>query len=183
MCIRDRIPPDWATIWKQCHQQGFIPKIATIDKPILFPADVNALGGELPNGLTSNVWWSPHHPFKSSLTGESVKDLCDTYTKVSGKQWTQILGYKHAAYDIAYDVLNRAQTLDKEKIRDAIEKTDMDTIVGPIKFNEKHYAPTPLVTGQWVKGKKWPWELEIVDNKGYPTIPKTADLIFPLPKP
>ena len=177
------IPPDWGTIWKQCHQQGFIPKIATVDKPILFPADVNALGGDLPNGLTSNVWWSPHHPFKSTLTGESAKDLCDTYTKASGKQWTQILGYKHAAYDIAYDVLSRAQTFDKEKIRDAIEKTDMDSIVGPVKFNEKHYSPTPLVTGQWVKGKKWPWELEIVDNKGYPGIPTTADLIFPLPKP
>ena len=92
-------------------------------------------------------------------------------------------GIQHAAYAIAYDfLLSRAQTLDKEKIRDAIGKTDRESIRGLVECNEKHYSPTPLVTGQWVKGEKWPWELKIVDNKDFPAIPKTADLICPLPK-
>ena len=71
------IPPDWATCWRQCHQQGFIPKAATIGKAILFPSAVEALGGNLPNGLTSEIWWSPGHPFKSSLSGKTAKQLCD----------------------------------------------------------------------------------------------------------
>ncbi len=58
----------------------------------------------------------------------------------------------------------------------------MDTIVGPIKYNEKNYSETPLVGGQWVKGKKWPWELEIIYNKKHPYIKKTAKMVFPLPK-
>jgi hypothetical protein len=33
-----------------------------------------------------------------------------------------------------------------------------------------------------VKGKKWPWELEIIYNAKHPDIKKTADMIFPLPK-
>jgi len=177
------IPPDWGLAWKQCHQLGFIPKIATIDKPILFPADVNALGGDLPNGLTMIIWWSPDHPFKSSLTGESARDLCVSWTEQTGKQDTAVLGYKYAGYEIAYDALNRAQTLDKGKIRDAIEKTNLDTMVGPVNYNEKHYSPTPLVGGQWVKGKKWPWEPVVTFNKPFPAIPKTADIIFPLPRP
>ena len=78
--LGNMIPPDFTTAWRQCHQQGFIPKVATIGKAILFPSAVGALGGELPNGLTTEVWWSPHHPFKSSLTGESAKDLCDAWT-------------------------------------------------------------------------------------------------------
>lgn len=176
------IAPDWATAWRQCHQQGFVPKIATVGKAILFPSAVGALGGNLPMGLTSEVWWSPYHPFKSSLTGESSKDLCDAWTKESGKAWTQPIGYKYAGFEIAYDVLTRAQTLDKKAILEALAKTDMNTIVGPIKYNKQNYAETPLVGGQWVKGKKWPWELEIVYNKKHPEIKKTAEMVFPLPK-
>jgi branched-chain amino acid transport system substrate-binding protein len=176
------IAPDWATAWRQCHQQGFVPKIATIGKACLFPTDVDALGGNLPMGLTSEVWWSPNHPFKSSLTGESAKQLCDAWTKETQKQWTQPIGFKYAGYEIAYDALTRAQTLDKDKLRMAIAATDLDTMVGHIKYNDKNYAETPLVGGQWVKGQKWPWDLQIVYNAKHPNIKKTADLIFPLPK-
>ncbi|MBW1800991.1 MAG: ABC transporter substrate-binding protein [Deltaproteobacteria bacterium] len=176
------IAPDWTTAWKQCHQQGFIPKMATIAKACLFATDVNALGENLPNGLTTEVWWSPNHPFKSSLTGESAKDLCDAWTKEANKAWTQPIGFKYAGFEIAADALKRAQTLDKEKLRDAIQKTDLNTIVGPIKYNDKNFSETPLVGGQWVKGKKWPWELEIVYNKQNPHIKKTAEMIYPLPQ-
>jgi branched-chain amino acid transport system substrate-binding protein len=176
------IAPDWATAWRQCHQQGLIPKIATIAKACLFPTDVDALGGNLPMGLTTEVWWSPYHPFKSSLTGESAADLCNAWTKETGKQWTQPIGFKYAGFEIAYDALSRAKTLDKEKIREAIAATQMDSIVGPIKYNDKNYSETPLVGGQWVKGEKWPWKLEIIFNDGHPNIKKTADMIFPLPK-
>jgi len=39
-----------------------------------------------------------------------------------------------------------------------------------------------LVGGQWVKGKKWPWELEIVYNREAPSIPTTAKMAFPIPR-
>ena len=78
------------------------------------------------------------------------------------------IGYKYAAFEIVADVLKRAQSLDKAKIRDAIAATNMNTMVGPIKYNDKNYAKTPLVGGQWVKGKKWPWEMLITYNKLYP---------------
>jgi len=176
------IPPDWVTAWKQFHQQGFIPKIATIAKACLFPADVGALGGNLPNGITTEVWWSPYHPFKSSLSGESAKDLCDAWTKETKKEWTQPIGFKYAAFEILADVLKRAQTLDKKVIRDTLAQTLTDTIVGRIKYNEKNFSETPLVGGQWVKGKKYPWELEIVNNRHHPEIRKTADMVFPIPQ-
>jgi branched-chain amino acid transport system substrate-binding protein len=176
------IAPDWATAWRQCHRMGLVPKICTVAKACLFPTDINALGGNLPNGLTTEVWWSPNHPFKSSLTGATAKDLCDAWTRETGKAWTQPIGFKYAGFEIAYNALKRAETLDKNKIREAIAKTDMDTIVGPIKYNKQNYSETPLVGGQWVKGKKWPWELEIVYNKQNPHIKKTADIVFPLPR-
>ena len=175
-------PPVWATIWRQCKQQGFTPKIATIGKAILFPSAVNALGNDIGVGLTSEIWWSDKHPFRSSLTGQSAKDLCDQWVAETGTQWVQPLGFKHAVYEIAVDALKRAKTLDKEKLRNAIAATDLDTIIGHIKYNDQNFSETPLVGGQWVKGKKWPWEMNITYNEGHPEIPKTGKLLFPLPK-
>lgn len=176
------IPPDWATAWRQCHQQQFIPKIATIGKAVLFPAAVEAIGGNLPEGLSSEIWWTPWHPFKSSLTGVTCKGLAELWTKETKREWTQPLGFDYAAFEIAADVLKRAGSLDKKKIRDALVKTNLDTIVGPIKFNEKNFALTPLVGGQWVKGKKWPWDLQITYNKEHPNIPVTGKMVFPIPR-
>jgi branched-chain amino acid transport system substrate-binding protein len=176
-------PPDFAAAWRQCFQQGFIPKMSTHGKPILFPSAVGALGGNLANGLTTCVWWSPSHPFKSSLTGYTAKALCDAWTEKTQRQWSQPLGFTYATFEVAADVLKRAGTLDKDKLREAIAQTNLNTIVGPIKFNKENYSKTPMVGGQWVKGKKWPWELEIVENNQFPEIKKTAKLVFPIPRP
>ena len=176
------ILPDWATVWRQCHQNGFIPKIATMGKALLFPSGLEALGGDLGHGLSMEVWWSRFHPFKSSLTKETPVDICDAWEKETKRQWGPPIGFKHAGYEIVFDALSRAQTLEKNSLRDAIEKTDLDTIIGHIKFNDKHYAETPLVGGQWVKGEKWPWELQITNSFRHPEIKTTADMIFPLPK-
>ena len=65
------IPPDFATFWSQAAQQGFRPKIVTIGKALLFPSVINSLGAR-GNGLTTEIWWTPNHPFKSGLTGQSA---------------------------------------------------------------------------------------------------------------
>jgi branched-chain amino acid transport system substrate-binding protein len=174
--LGNMIPPDFATAWRQCQRLGFKPKVVTIGKAILFPAAVEALGGNLPNGLTTEVWWSPHHPFKSSFEGYSAKDLCDAWTKATGKQPPATLGYKYAGYEIAADVLRRAGTLDKEVLRKAIADTNMDTMVGHIKYNSENYCRTPLVGGQWVKGDKFPWDIKIVENSQHPYIPLTGKM-------
>jgi branched-chain amino acid transport system substrate-binding protein len=166
------IPPDWAACWRQCAQQGYKPKIASIGKAILFPAAVEALGGGLAEGLSSEVWWSPAHPFKSSLSGESAADLAGAFPQ----QWSQPLGFVYALFEIAGDVLARAQSTDKEKVRKALAATKLDTIVGPIQFDDKHVGRTPLVGGQWTKGAKYPWDLRVVYNETAPAIPKTAAL-------
>jgi branched-chain amino acid transport system substrate-binding protein len=175
------IVPDWANAWRQCHQRKFVPKMATIGKALLFPASLEAIGGDLGQGLGTEVWWSRYHPFRSSLSGETPAALCDAWEKQTKSQWGAPIGFKHAGYEIVFDALKRSQSLEKNALRDAVSKTDLNTIVGHIKFNEKHYCETPLVGGQWVKGKKWPWELQIVNNFRSPEISTTADMIFPLP--
>ena len=175
------IPPDFTTFWTQAAQQGFKPKLASIGKALLFPASVDALGPDLGIGLSSEVWWSPNHPFSSSLTGKSAKELADGYTAATGKQWTQPIGFAHAVFEVAVDALSRATSVDdKAAVRDAIKATALDTIVGHVEWNGANLPPfaatnvakTPLVGGQWVKGTgAFPYDLVIVSNKDHPEIP------------
>ncbi len=173
------IPPDFKTFWTQAAQQGYKPKIASVGKALLFPAAVEAIGPTA-EGLSTEVWWTPSHPFKSSLSGASAQQLADSYEKGTGKQWTQPLGFAHALFEIGVDALKRAKNLDdKGSIRDAIVATNLNTIVGPIAWGKgpvKNVAKTPLVGGQWVKGSKYKFDLVIVNNKTAPNIPATAKL-------
>ncbi|WP_027833332.1 ABC transporter substrate-binding protein [Maritalea myrionectae] len=172
------IPPDFATFWAQAAQQNFNPKIVTIGKALLFPSVIESLG-ERGNGLTSEVWWSPNHPFSSSITGQSSKELADGYTSATGRPWTQPIGFKHALFEVVADVVARAEDLeDPESIIAAIASTDTDTIVGPINWARgpiNNVTKTPLVGGQWQKANDR-MELEIVANGPAPEIATTSEL-------
>ncbi len=168
------IPPDFRTFWTQARQQGFKPRIASVGKALLFPPAVEAIG-DIADGLSTEVWWSPSHPFKSSLNGASAKKLAEEYESATGKQWTQPIGFVHALFEVAADTLKRSKSVDdKGAIRDALVATNLNTIVGPIAWGKgpvKNVAKTPLVGGQWVKGKKFKFDLVIVNNVTAPGIP------------
>ncbi|NTG90763.1 ABC transporter substrate-binding protein [Agrobacterium rhizogenes] len=172
------IPPDFATFWSQAGQQGLKPKIVTIGKALLFPSVIASLG-ERGIGLSSEIWWSPNHPFSSSLTDESSKDLAEGFVKATNRPWTQPIGFKHALFEVVTDVVKRTADLeDPAAIIDAIKTTNLKTIVGPVDWSKgpvKNVTKTPLVAGQWqnVNGKA---ELVITTNKTAPEIPVGGEL-------
>lgn len=172
------IPPDFATFWAQAAQQGFAPKVVTIGKALLFPSVIESLG-ERGDGLTSEVWWSPNHPFSSSLTGASSKELADGYTASSGRVWTQPIGFKHALFEVVADVIKRASDLDDPRaIVSAIAATNMNTIVGPVNWSNgpiNNVTKTPLVAGQWQRDGD-ALDLKIVANASAPEIALTGEL-------
>ncbi len=174
------IPPDVKTFLTQARQQAFRPKVISIAKAMLLPAQVEAVG-ELANGVTTEVWWSPSHPFKSSLTGQSAKALAEAYEASTKRQWTQPIGFSHALFEVALDALKRSKDpLNKAALRDAILATNLQTVVGPVKFGGagpmKNVSRTPLVGGQWGKGDKHKYELVIVNNDSAPSVPTGGKL-------
>lgn len=173
------IPPDFTTFWTQASQQGFKPKLASVAKALLFPESVAALG-PLGHNLTCEVYWSPKFPFHSSLTGESCEALAERFSKAAGRQWTQPVGFTHALFELAADVLKRADDpTNHEAVAKAIATTSLDTVVGNIKwgqdnvppFARKNVAKTPLVGGQWRRKADGSFDLLIVENGNAPNIP------------
>ncbi|MEW9807942.1 ABC transporter substrate-binding protein [Mesorhizobium sp. ZMM04-5] len=174
------IPPDFGTFWAQAAQQGFKPKIVTIGKALLFPSAIEALG-ERGNGLSTEIWWSPNHPFVSSLDGTTAKALADGYVSATGKPWTQPIGFRHALFEVVADVVKRSADMeDPQAIIAAIAGTSLPTIVGTVDWSTgpvKNVSKTPLVGGQWQKkGDKF--ELVITTNTQAPEIPVGGELVL-----
>ena len=173
------IPPDFTTFWTQARQQGFRPKAASIAKAILFPAAVGALGKAAHN-LSSEIWWSPNHPYVSSLNGATCAEIGAAFEKSTGKQWTQPIGFAHALFEIAADVFKRTSEIgNPEATKKAIGETVLDTIVGRVDWVNtpiKNVSKTALVGGQW-RNSDGPraHELVITNNQQATDIPVAGE--------
>jgi branched-chain amino acid transport system substrate-binding protein len=173
-------PPDFATFWKQAGDEGLRPKVASMGRALLFPAFIEAMGPTA-EGLTIAAGWSPRHPFRSSLTGATAAEIAADYTRRTERQWTQPIGFAHALFEVAIDVLRRAGTPDDgQAIVRAIAATELDTVVGRVSWAKQdplpNIAKTPLVGGQWRRGGTFPFELAIVSNRAHPEIGLTGQL-------
>jgi branched-chain amino acid transport system substrate-binding protein len=173
------LPPDFNTFWKQSVQQGFKPKLATVAKVLLFPSDVGALD-TLVNNIATDCWWSPYHPYKSSLTGESAKDLAAGYEKDSGNQWQQSLGSTHSLFEVAHEALTTVDDPhNKADVAAALKKVKYTGISGPLDWTA---GPMPGVAiqqpvgVQWKKGTKYPWSMSVVDNSLNKDVPLNGTL-------
>ena len=166
--------PDFTVFWNQCAQQGFKPKVLSAGKVGEFPQGVYPFGVRAIN-FVCEVWWSRFHPFSSSLTKQSSAELADAYENDTKQQASMGLGFRHSLLEVPIAALQKTQKLDDAgSIRDAVRDNAFDTIVGTVDFRKgplPNTSATPLVAGQWRKGKKWPLELVIVDNSLHPNIP------------
>jgi branched-chain amino acid transport system substrate-binding protein len=150
-----------------------------VAKAILFPQSVEALG-EAGNNLSSEVWWSNTHPFKSSLNGMTAAELAADFTAQTGRPWTQPIGFIHSLFEVATNTMGRVSDVgDPEAVAAAIAATSMDTMVGRIAWDGAGLPPfaaanvckTPLVGGQWRRNPDGTFTLVVVDNKTAPNIP------------
>jgi branched-chain amino acid transport system substrate-binding protein len=174
------LPPDFNTMWKQSAELGFKPKLATVAKVLLFPTDVTALGS-LVNNVATDSWWQPGMPWKSSLTGQTCKQVADAFQTDTGNQWVQSLS-NYSLFEVAYAALKSvSDPHDKEELAAALFKVNIAGLAGNLDWTSaKNPAPgvvdTPCVGVQWKPSKQWGWSQYVVDNTLMPEVPLTGDL-------
>jgi len=170
-------PPDLQNYLQQASQAGYKPRMYIIDKGTGYPESVKALGTAGIDILSVN-FWSPAYPGKSKFGGYSGQGLVDLYEKQNaGKYYSPPLAYTDASYDVLFDALQRAGTTDRAKLIEALATTDLETVVGKVKFNEQHFSVQPLGGAQWrVDEKSKRWVKDNVYNAVYPEVKKTADM-------
>src|SRR5450755_123615 len=162
------LPPDFNTFWKQASEQGFKPKLATVAKVLLFPADTQALGALVSN-IATDSWWGPYMPYSSSLDGTSASSFAAAYEASTNNQWVQSIGSSYALFEVAKEAFDAvSDPHDKSEVANALHHVSYSGMNGAIDFAAGP-APgvgiTPPVGVQWKKSSgKFPFEMEVVDN-------------------
>jgi branched-chain amino acid transport system substrate-binding protein len=167
-------PPEWATFLNQSAQMGFKPKVATIAKALLFPGGVAALGPRA-EGMSTEIWWLPAYPFRSSLTGQTASELAVAYQTETKREWTQPIGVVHALFEVGIQALKASgDPKNPVKVVDALRAMKQDTVIGSLDFAEsgiRNVSKMRVVGGQWHLGPDGKPEIFITNNKIAPEIP------------
>src|SRR5262249_10312382 len=129
------LPPDFNIFWKQAHQQGWKPRLATVAKVLLFPADTAALGPLVKN-IATNSWWGPYMPTRSSLDGTSAKALADAYQVKTGQEWVQGIGSTYSLFEVAHQAFTSvSDPHDHLEVASALHKVIYTGMCGPLNFS------------------------------------------------
>lgn len=158
--------PDTMLITTQVQEIGFSPKFFFV---LVGGASVafEPKFGESTEGISTFGHWSPKGKWRGA------KEFYDNYVakfKVKPDYLNSSLGY--LACEIVEEAVEKAGTLNWEKIRDVIASNEFTTINGPIKFTGSENLRTPYMVLQWQKR-----EVEIV----YPPEVATAKPLYPKP--
>lgn len=156
---------DAITMLKQMSQLGYKPEGFVAVRGADDPAWPKL--GPMGDYVVGSPDWHP------ALNFPGVKEFNAEYTAKFGTDPHPDNGIAYASIQIVANAIERAGSLDRDKIRDAIATTDMMTIAGPVKFDNtgQMINPTPVVI-QWQKG---------VEELVWPDNLKTNPLVYPIP--
>jgi branched-chain amino acid transport system substrate-binding protein len=172
------IPPDFITFWRQAHQNGFTPKIASISKALLFPSAADALGPLVEN-VMSPLWWTPAFPYSSSLDGTSASDFAASYKTATGNTWTQPMGFNYAVFEIAVAALKASgDPKDAGAVAHALSTLKGQAITGSYDFATgpvPHVSQVPELLAQW-RSVSGSYQLVVINNSLLPAVPVAGSL-------
>jgi len=158
-------PPDGMTIVKQMKELGYTPKLSFFIRAPDAQVWSQNLGKDGDFMVLAAGW---HHAMK----GAGVKELNDAHQKKLGRPADPLVGPAYACVQILAAAVTRAGGTDREKVRDAVAATSMNTVIGAVKFRPDGTGIVPQALLQWINGKQ-----ELV----WPKEAATAPLAFPAP--
>jgi branched-chain amino acid transport system substrate-binding protein len=144
-----------ATAVRQIGEQNIkVPMIAITHCEA---ADVTGKFGVAANDFLCSTQWSETLSYKDPLFGSAAqyeKGFKAAYPEYADKKVPYQTAQASAAVYVYKDAFERAGSLDKEKVRDAISATDMMTFYGGIKFSAAgNNIAKPMVLRQIQNGK------------------------------
>jgi branched-chain amino acid transport system substrate-binding protein len=158
-------PPDGITIMTQMAELDWVPAHSLVIRAPDVPTWSQSLAG---NGdfVTFMPGWH------NAMAFEGVEALNEQHIEMMERPADPIVGPSYSLIQILAAAIEEAGTLDRDAIRDAIAATDMETVIGPVTFNEDGTGNVVTAILQYQNGRPelvWPAEFA------------TADFAYPAP--
>jgi branched-chain amino acid transport system substrate-binding protein len=157
--------PDGIAIVRGLSDLGWTPKFT-----MLVRAPDGNTWGETLSKLGDYIAFFPGWHNGEKFPG--VAEINTRHQADFGRPADVLVGPAYACVQILADAIERAGTLDRDSIRDALKDTDLMTVIGPVTFNADGTGNVLNPVVQWLNGKQ-----ELV----WPVDQKTADFAFPAP--
>ncbi len=120
-------------------------------------ADVTGNFGKAANDILCSTQWAETLSYEDPIFGSAgnyEKEFKAAYPEYTDKKVPYQTAQASAAVYVFKDAFERAGTLDKEKVRDAIAETDLMTFYGGIRFSENgNNIAKPMVLRQIQNGE------------------------------
>ncbi|MDH3741034.1 MAG: amino acid ABC transporter substrate-binding protein [Hyphomicrobiales bacterium] len=120
-------------------------------------ADVTGKFGDVANDILCSTQWAETLSYEDPIFGTAAnyeKEFKAAFTDYANKKVPYQTAQASAAVYVFKDAFERAGSLDKEKVRDALSATDLKTFYGNIKFSEAgNNIAKPMVLRQIQDGK------------------------------
>lgn len=144
-----------ATAVRQIDEQNVkVPMVAVTHCEA---ADVTGKFGAAANDILCSTQWAETLTYEDPLFGTAANfntEVKAAYSDYANKKVPYQLAQASAAVYVFKDAFERAGSLDKEALRDAIAATDLETFYGGIKFSEAgNNIAKPMVLRQIQDGK------------------------------
>jgi len=126
-----------ATAVRQIEEQGI--ETAMVAMTHCEAADVVGNYGDAANGILCATQWAPTLKYEDPIFGTAAnyeKEFRAAYPEYKDRPVPYQTAQASAAVYVYKDAFERAGTLDKDAVRDAIAETDLMTFYGGIKFSD-----------------------------------------------
>ena len=157
--------PDGSAMFKTMAELGWAPKYALV---IRAPEGLN--WGESMGTTGDYVTIFPGWHHDATFPGDA--ELNAKSEAAVGRPADILTGPAYACVQIVAAAIEKAGTLDTAAVRDAMAAVDMDTVIGPVTFNEDGTGNVANPMVQWQKGVThivWPPDLA------------SAEFLYPAP--
>lgn len=121
--LADAQPADFLTLHRQYAAEGLCHQLVSYGPRGADPQALEQLGREEVSGIVSAAWWSSD--FGGDVNRAFVQSYAARYRKKP--QWYAALGYESAR--ALFSAIERAGSLDRERVRDALASTEMASIL------------------------------------------------------
>ncbi len=144
-----------STAVRQVGEMGVsVPMVAVTHCEL---ADVVGNFGDAANGILCPTQWSPTMTYKDDFFGSAAdyeKAFKEAYPEYADQEVPYQTAQASAAVEVFADAFERAGSLDKKAVRDALAATDMMTFYGAVKFApEGNNIAKPMVLRQIQDGE------------------------------
>ncbi|WP_369193016.1 ABC transporter substrate-binding protein [Streptomyces djakartensis] len=173
---------DLAAFRARAAEVGWRPRLITCSRWLAYPPSVTP-SGQLPAqaGVGTLAYWTPAHPYRSSIDGMTAAELADAYEQSTGRQSLQPLGLAYALFEVASHALGTADDpTDRRSVAAALGATRLHTMAGPLDWTRgpvPNIATVALAGGQWQPGSRHDYELTVVTPGRIEGLSATGDLV------